>query len=86
MSACPRRSIPRSVRGRCGRRRMNPEGLYGRVKMRAHLDRTVAPGVSYGAVHRAMKVLSLEGVRRCKVVRTTIASADGVRMSNHHRN
>lgn len=62
-----------------GRRRMNPEGLYGRVKMRAHLDRTAAPGVSYGAVDRAMKVLSLQGVRRSKGVRTTIPSADGIR-------
>ncbi|MDV7198968.1 hypothetical protein R4172_15565 [Rhodococcus kroppenstedtii] len=29
-----------------GRRRMTPEGLYGRAKMRAHLDRAVLPGVS----------------------------------------
>lgn len=62
-----------------GRRRMNPEGLYGRVKMRAHLDRTVTPGVSYGSVDRAMKLLSLNGVRRAKGIRTTIRSADGVR-------
>ena len=40
-----------------GRRRMTPEGLYGRVKMRAYLDRTTMPGVSYGAVDRAMKTL-----------------------------
>lgn len=62
-----------------GRRRMNPEGLYGRVKMRAHLDRTVTPGVSYGSVDRAMKLLSRGGVRRAKGIRTTIRSADGVR-------
>jgi hypothetical protein len=40
-----------------GCRRMTPEGLYGRVKMRAHLDRTTMSGVSYGAVDRAMKIL-----------------------------
>ena len=28
-----------------GRRRLTPEGLYGRVKMRALLDRTSMPGV-----------------------------------------
>lgn len=62
-----------------GRRRITPEGLYGRVKMRAHLDRTVLPGVSYGSVDRAMRTLSHQGVRRSKGVRTTIPSADGVR-------
>lgn len=62
-----------------GRRRLTPEGLYGRVKMRAHLDRTSMPGVSYGAVDRAMKVLHLSGIRRSKGIRTTIPSADGIR-------
>lgn len=62
-----------------GRRQMTPEGLYGRVKMRAHLDRTVLPGVSYGALDRAMKVLGHNGIRRSKGVRTTIRSADGIR-------
>ncbi len=62
-----------------GRRKMTPEGLYGRVKMRAHLDRTVLSGVSYGAVDRAMKTLSHNGIRRAKGIRTTIASTDGVR-------
>ncbi len=62
-----------------GRRRMTPEGLYGREKMRAHLDRTTMPGVSYGAVDRAMKTLELNGIRRSKGIRTTIPSADGVR-------
>ena len=65
-----------------GRRKMTPEGLYGRVKMHAHLDRTVLPGVSYGAVDRAMKVLCHSGVRRSKGIRTTIASADGVRATD----
>ncbi|MDZ7884169.1 MAG: hypothetical protein U5N53_15290 [Mycobacterium sp.] len=62
-----------------GRRKMTPEGLYGRVKMRAHLDRTAIPGVSYGAVDRAMKMLCHNGIRRAKGIRTTIRSADGVR-------
>ncbi|WP_256933066.1 IS3 family transposase, partial [Rhodococcus sp. MH15] len=62
-----------------GRRKMTPEGLYGRVKMRVHLDRTAIPGVSYGAVDRAMKSLCHNGIRRAKGIRTTIRSADGVR-------
>ena len=62
-----------------GRRRMTPEGLYGREKMRAYLDRTRMPGVSYGAVDRAMKTLGLNGIRRSKGIRTTIPSADGIR-------
>lgn len=53
-----------------GRRRMTPEGLYGRVKMRALLDRSAMPGVSYGAVDRAMKTLGLQGIRRSKGIRT----------------
>jgi putative transposase len=62
-----------------GRRRMTPEGLYGREKMRAHLDRTRMPGVSYGSVDRAMKTLGLNGIRRSKGIRTTIPAADGIR-------
>jgi putative transposase len=62
-----------------GRRRMTPEGLYGRVKMRAHLDRTRMPGVSYGAMDRAMKALGLNGIRRSKGIRTTIPAAEGIR-------
>ena len=62
-----------------GRRRMTPEGMYGRVKMRAHLDRTTMPGVSYGAVDRVMKTLGLNGIRRIKGIRTTIPAADGIR-------
>lgn len=46
------------------RKEMAPVGLYGRVKMRAHLDRVMAPGVSYGAVDRDMKTLRHDGVRR----------------------
>jgi len=65
--------------GEDGRRRMTPEGLYGRVKMRAHLDRTVLPGVSHGAIDRAMRTLRHHGVRRSKGIRTTIPAADGIR-------
>ena len=62
-----------------GRRRLAPEGLYGRRKMTAYLRRTVVAGASAGAVDRAMRTLGLSGVRRDKGVRTTIPSKDGVR-------
>ena len=58
---------------------MTPEGLYGREEMRAYLDRTRMPGVSYGAVDRAMKTLRLNGIRRSKGIRTTIPAADRIR-------
>ncbi|WP_353647705.1 DDE-type integrase/transposase/recombinase [Nakamurella sp. A5-74] len=60
-----------------GRRQLTPEGLYGRRKMTALLRRTVDDDVSAGAVDRAMKLLSLNGVRRDKGVRTTIPAKDG---------
>ena len=62
-----------------GRRRLAPEGLYGRRKMTAYLRRTVLPGASAGAVDRAMRTLGLAGVRRDKGIRTTIPAKDGVR-------
>ncbi|WLP88966.1 IS3 family transposase [Gordonia sp. NB41Y] len=62
-----------------GRRRLTPEGLYGREKMRALLHRTCLPGVSVGSVDRAMKVLELNGIRRCTKIRTTIPVAGGKR-------
>ncbi len=62
-----------------GRRKMTPEGLYGRRKMTALLRRTSAPGVSSGAVDRAMRTLGLSGVRRDKGIRTTIPAKDGKR-------
>ena len=62
-----------------GRRRLAAEGLYGRRKMTALLRRTSLPGVSAGAVDRAMTMLSLSGVRRDKGVRTTISAKDGMR-------
>jgi putative transposase len=62
-----------------GRRRLTPEGLYGRRKMTAQLRRTSMPEASAGAVDRAMKALGLGGVRRDKGVRTTIPAKDGNR-------
>ncbi len=78
------RSLTRSVLS-CGaldgdgRRKMTPEGLYGRRKMTALLRRTSADGVSAGAVDRAMRTLGLSGVRRDKGIRTTIPAKDGKR-------
>ncbi len=65
--------------GADGRRKLAPEGLYGRRKMTAQLRRTSSPEVSAGAVDRAMKALGLNGVRRDKGVRTTIPAKDGNR-------
>ena len=61
------------------KRKMTPEGLYGRRKMTAHIRRTRLASASWGAVDRAMRLLGLEGIRRSKGVRTTIPSKDGVR-------
>ncbi len=62
-----------------GRRKLAPEGLYGRRKMTAYLRRTSMPEVSAGSVDRAMKALGINGVRRDKGVRTTIPAKDGIR-------
>jgi putative transposase len=62
-----------------GRRRLTPEGLYGRRKMTTYVRRTVLPDASAGAVDRAMRALGLSGVRRDKGVRTTIPAKDGTR-------
>jgi len=62
-----------------GRRKMTPEGLYGRRKMTALLRRTTVPGASAGSVDRAMRTLGLAGVRRDKGIRTTIPAKDGKR-------
>ena len=56
-----------------GRRRMAPEGLYGRKKMTALLRRRFLPDVTPGAVDRAMRILGLQGIRRSKGVRTTVS-------------
>jgi len=61
-----------------GRRRLTPEGLYGRRKMTALVRRSL-PAASRGAVDRAMRALGLQGVRRAKRVRTTIPAGDGRR-------
>lgn len=62
-----------------GRRRLTPEGLYGRRKMTALVRRRRLPDASAGAVDRAMRFLGLCGVRRDKGVRTTIPAKDGKR-------
>ena len=62
-----------------GRRRLTPEGLYGRRKMTTYVRRTALPDASAGAVDRAMRTLGLCGVRRDKGVRTTIPAKDGAR-------
>ncbi|SJN41096.1 Mobile element protein [Microbacterium esteraromaticum] len=61
------------------RRRMTPEGLYGRKKMTALIRRTQITDASRGAVDRAMRVLGLQGITRAKAIRTTIPAKDGVR-------
>ncbi|KAB1661365.1 IS3 family transposase [Pseudoclavibacter sp. CFCC 13796] len=61
------------------RRKMTPEGLYGRRKMTTLIRRVKFSDASWGAVDRAMRLLGLEGVRRAKGVRTTIQSKDGLR-------
>jgi hypothetical protein len=61
------------------RRKMTPEGLYGRKKMTALIRRTSIPDVSRGAVDRAMRLLGLSGVTRAKAIRTTIPAKDGIR-------
>jgi len=62
-----------------GRRRMTPEGLYGRRKMTAYVRRHHLPDASWGAVEGAMRTLGLSGVRRDKKLRTTIPAKDGIR-------
>lgn len=61
------------------RRRMTPEGMYGRKKMTALIRRTAIGNASRGAVDRAMRVLGLSGITRAKGIRTTIPAKDGVR-------
>ncbi len=61
------------------RRRMTPEGLYGRRKMTALIRRTTIPDASWGAIDRAMRTLGLSGITRAKAIRTTIPGKDGIR-------
>jgi transposase InsO family protein len=64
---------------RTGRRKLTPEGLYGRRKMTALVHRRRLPEASAGSVDRAMRSLGLSGVRRDKGIRTTIPAKDGKR-------
>jgi transposase InsO family protein len=64
---------------RQGRRKMTPEGLYGRRKMTALVRRRGLPDASPGSVDRAMKLLGLNGIRRGRGVRTTMPAKDGNR-------
>ncbi|GEK85671.1 putative transposase for insertion sequence element IS986/IS6110 [Microbacterium aerolatum] len=61
------------------RRKMTPEGLYGRRKMTALIRRTRIADASWGAVDRSMRLLGLSGVTRAKGIRTTIPAKDGIR-------
>lgn len=61
-----------------GVRRPTPEGLYGRRKMTALIQRRM-PQASPGSADRAMKAPGLKGIRRSKGVRTTIPGKDGKR-------
>jgi transposase InsO family protein len=54
------------------RRKMTPEGLYGRKKMTALIRRTAITGASCGAVDRAMRILGLSGITRAKAICTTV--------------
>lgn len=58
--------------------RGTPEGLYGRRKMTAHLRRQGLV-VAACTVDRLMRDLSMNGVRRGRVVRTTVPAKDGHR-------
>lgn len=62
-----------------GRRKLTPEGLYGRRKMLALVRRRGLPQATPGAVDRGMRALGLSGVRRDKGIRTTIPAKDGKR-------
>lgn len=61
------------------RRKLTPEGLYGRRKMTAYIRSTKVPNASFGAVDRAMYALGLSGITRAKGIRTTIPAKDGIR-------
>ena len=58
--------------------RTTPEGLYGRRKMTHHLRRS-GHDVAYCTVHRLMKDLGMNGVRRGKGIRTTVPRKDAAR-------
>jgi len=56
-----------------------PESLYGRRKMTRWLRRVGFPHVAFCTVDRLMRHLGMNGVRRGRVVRTTIPGKDGTR-------
>jgi transposase InsO family protein len=58
--------------------RDQPESLYGRRKMTAHLRRQGLP-VAHCTVDRLMRELGMNGVLRTKRVRTTVPGKDGRR-------
>jgi putative transposase len=58
--------------------RTTPEGLYGRRKMTHHLRRS-GHHVAFCTVHRLMKDLGMNGVRRGKGIRTTVPRKDAAR-------
>lgn len=68
------RALARTV-DELGRRRLTPEGLYGRRKMTRLVRRQLAE-VSPGA---AMRAVGRQGVRRSMGIRTTIPAKDGRR-------
>ena len=50
-----------------GRRKLSPEGLYGRRKMTAYVRRTTIGDASFGSVDRAMRTLGVSARRMsCK--------------------
>ncbi len=61
-----------------GRRRLTPEGLYGRRKLTALLRRQ-GHDVNGHVVDKAMRLLGHAGIRRGRQVRTTIPGKDGRR-------
>ena len=61
-----------------GRRRLAPEGLYGRRKLTALLRRQDHDVNGY-VVDKAMRLLGHAGIRRGRQVRTTIPGKDGRR-------
>jgi transposase InsO family protein len=75
------RSLAWRVDERDGRRKLTPEGLYGRRKMTALVRRSL-PDASAGSVDRAMRTLGLQGIRRSKGIRTTIAAKNGNRAAD----
>jgi len=61
------------------RRKLAPEGLYGRRKMTAYLRRTAIPEASFGSVDRAMRWLGLcgSGVTRASGPRSRPRTGSG---------